>query len=311
MAFHLTPLENLTTEQLVLIAEHRNRNGFHAHYTGGFDASKKFFQFTCPSYMRSGCVVMTLFEYPAPSGLKGGPDEDYPISLGTFTDHEGTSVKLIFRGTDQMKVERRHNGNTMILDSWEGRNSAGLHILHYEIENNSLQMFLDGYSVTPFHTKLAGPDFESYVVLGSDRNLMLAPFVFYESHYTLDNVAPAITIPPFYNPNADFFFPHVNVQVAVGGYVLWYGAWLPGTDVAAQDRNGTRLAGAVQSPQSGEFKLLLKFYKGGCALSNADDARNIPRLWPSFKSINLDQLFINPHPVSFYEFKAVTGYINY
>ncbi|XP_054930529.1 uncharacterized protein [Dermacentor andersoni] len=257
MAFHLTPLENLTTEQLVLIAEHRNRNGFHAHYTGGFDASKKFFQFTCPSYMRSGCVVMTLFEYPAPSGLKGGPDEDYPISLGTFTDHEGTSVKLIFRGTDQMKVERRHNGNTMILDSWEGRNSAGLHILHYEIENNSLQ------------------------------------------------------IPPFYNPNADFFFPHVNVQVAVGGYVLWYGAWLPGTDVAAQDRNGTRLAGAVQSPQSGEFKLLLKFYKGGCALSNADDARNIPRLWPSFKSINLDQLFINPHPVSFYEFKAVTGYINY
>ncbi|XP_065309382.1 uncharacterized protein [Dermacentor albipictus] len=257
MAYHLTPLEDLTAKQLEVIAEQRNRNGFHAYYTGGFDASKKFFQVTCPSYMRTGCIFMTVFEYPAPSGLKGGPDEDYPISLGTFNDHEGTFVKLIFRGTDELKVEQRRNGNTMNIDTWKERTTKGLHVLHFVKKEDQLE------------------------------------------------------IPAFYNPSANFFFPHVNVQVAAGGYVLWYGAWLPGTDVAALGRNGTPLAGAVQSPQVGEFKLLLKFYKDGCTLTNADDTSNVPTLSRSFKSIKMDELFVRPNPVSFYEFKAVTGYINY
>ncbi|XP_065309381.1 uncharacterized protein [Dermacentor albipictus] len=310
MAYHLTPLEDLTAKQLEVIAEQRNRNGFHAYYTGGFDASKKFFQVTCPSYMRTGCIFMTVFEYPAPSGLKGGPDEDYPISLGTFNDHEGTFVKLIFRGTDELKVEQRRNGNTMNIDTWKERTTKGLHVLHFVKKEDQLEMLIDGYS--PIYRKiLVGSDIESHVVLGSHRNLMLAPFVFYESHYTLDDVAPAIKIPAFYNPSANFFFPHVNVQVAAGGYVLWYGAWLPGTDVAALGRNGTPLAGAVQSPQVGEFKLLLKFYKDGCTLTNADDTSNVPTLSRSFKSIKMDELFVRPNPVSFYEFKAVTGYINY
>ncbi|XP_075543513.1 uncharacterized protein LOC142577973 [Dermacentor variabilis] len=257
MAFHLTPLEDFTVNQLRAIAEQRNRNGFHAYYTGGFDASKKFFQVTCPSYMRSGCVFTTVFGYPAPSGRQGGPDEEYPISLGKFNEHERTFVKLFCRGTQQLKVEQRHNGNTMNLSSWTDRTIEGLHVLQFKKEEVNMQ------------------------------------------------------IPAFYNPNADFFFPHVNVRVDMGGYALWYGAWLPGIDVAALDLHGRRLAGAVQSPQLGEFRLLLKFYKDGCTLSNADAKRDALKLYPSFTSINLDQLFVKPNPVSFYEFKVVTGYINY
>lgn len=311
MAFHLIPLQYLTAAQLQVVAEQRNRNGFHAHYTGGFDASRKVFQVTCPSYMRSGCVFTTVFEYPAPSGLQGQPTDHYSISLGKFNQHEETFVKLLFRGKDEVKVEQRHNGNIMALATRNDKAIEGLHVLQFQRENVNLKMYLDGELLIPARSILTDSDTDAHVVLGSDRNLMLAPFVFYESHYTVDNVASAMKVPAFYNPNKNIFFPHLNVEVSVGGYVLWYGAWLPGIDVAAQNNHGTRLAGAVQSPQFGELTLLLKFYKDGCILSNADDTTNIPRLSASFKSISLDELYVKPDPVSFYEFKAVTGYINY
>ncbi|KAL1468870.1 hypothetical protein MTO96_041202 [Rhipicephalus appendiculatus] len=127
----------------------------------------------------------------------------------------------------------------------------------------------------------------------------------------MSDVDSVLKIPAFYNPNVDYFFPHRNLEVTVGGYVLWYASWRPGVDVAAQNYNGDRFAGMVRNPQLGDLMLLLKFYNNGCTLSNANDSSSVPSLMTNLKSIRLDELYVKPNPVSFYEFKAVTGYITY
>ncbi|KAL1467728.1 hypothetical protein MTO96_025959 [Rhipicephalus appendiculatus] len=73
MAFNLLPLDQLSVKQIQMIAAQRPRNGFHAHYTGGFDASKKEFGFITPGYLWHATSITVVFKYPAPSGLKGGP----------------------------------------------------------------------------------------------------------------------------------------------------------------------------------------------------------------------------------------------
>lgn len=311
MAYHLIQLEDLTVAQLQILAEQRNRNGFHAHYTGGFDASKKLFGLACPGYMSSGCVLTTAFRYPGPSGLQGQVNDSYPISLGMYKDYKNTYVKVFFAGKDELKVERRYKGNKSLLTTRRARNVEGFHVLEFQRERLNLKVYLDGELLIPARTITGGADIDAHVVLLSDDKLIYAPFVFYESHYTMDHVGSVINVPAFYNPQKDYFFPHESVEITVGGYVLWYGAWRPGQDVAAQNYNGVRLAGTVRNPQVGDLTLLLKFYKDGCTLSDANDTTKVPSVMPSFKSINLKELYVKPDPASFFEFKAVTGQIKY
>lgn len=311
MAFHMMGLENFTVAQLQIIAEKRNRRGFHVHYTGGLDASRKTFLFYCPGYMINGCSLTTVFQYPAPSGRKGQPNEGYPLYLGQYNDHKDTYVRLSFAGADELAVERRYKGKKSSFATQREQNLEGIHVLEFERDVLNMKLFLDGELLLPARSITDGPDLDAHVVFATSEGTTHSPFVFYETHYTMPDVDRVLKIPAFYNPNADYYFPHKNVEISEGGYVLWYASWTPGTDVSAQNYNGDRFAPAVRNPQLGNLMLLLKIYKSGCTLSNANDYSNVPSPMPNYKRISLDDLFVKPNPVSFYEFKAVTGYMTY
>lgn len=311
MAFHQLVLEDLTVPQLQVVAEQRNGKGFHVHYTGGFDASRKNFRLACPGYLVSGCVLTTVFQYPAPSGLKGQQNDTYPVFLGQYNDFRKTYVKFHFAGKDELKVERRYKGNKSLLLTRRSKNVEGIHVLEFVRELLNLKVYLDGELLLPARTITDGSDIDAHVVLGTEDDLTYCPFVFYESHYTMPNVEAVFKIPAFFNKNLDYCFPHKNLEVAAGGYILWYASWTPGADVAAENYRGDRFAGSVRNPQLGDLRLLLKVYESGCTLSDANDSSSVPSLARNVKSVDLNGVLVRPNPVSFYEFKAVTGQITY
>ncbi|KAL1427706.1 hypothetical protein MTO96_017142 [Rhipicephalus appendiculatus] len=172
MAYHLIVLKDLTVAQLKIIAEQRNRRGFHAHYTGGFDASRKNFNLYCPGYMTNGCSLTTVFH------------DSYPILLGQYNIYRDTYVRLLFAGADELQVQRRYKGNSSHFSTQRSKNLEGIHVLEFKRELLNMKVFLDGDLLLPARSITDGADLDAHVVLCSVENLNYSPFVFYESHYT-------------------------------------------------------------------------------------------------------------------------------
>ncbi|KAH6920061.1 hypothetical protein HPB50_028951 [Hyalomma asiaticum] len=88
------------------------------------------------------------------------------------------------------------------------------------------QVNVDGESVIPAGRITNVADF---TVFFTDSNLDYAPFVFFETHYTMDDVAAIINLPAWYNKNGDYTFGHTGASISAGGYALWNGTWAPKT----------------------------------------------------------------------------------
>lgn len=307
MAFNLLPLDQLSVKTIQMVAAQRGRNGFHAHYTGGFDASQREFGFFTPGYLWHATSITVVFKYPAPSGLKAGPQATYTVSLGQYDKHLVSHLDLTFKGDKEAYVDyylnrRQHSRYDLV-----SRDMNGFHAIRYEVNNNDLQVTVDGEALIPAGAITNVVDF---TVFSTNKSLDYAPFVLFETHYTMDDVAAIIKIPAWYNKGTDFNFTHTNVSITVGGYALWNGTWTPGEKVTAVD-SSTRIGSALEVPQSGKLVALLKFYRTGYSFADAGDSSKTPGLSKTFYSASLSSLYIRPNPLTLVEFRAVTGEINY
>ncbi|KAL1427709.1 hypothetical protein MTO96_017145 [Rhipicephalus appendiculatus] len=307
MAFNLLPLDQLSVKQIQMIAAQRPRNGFHAHYTGGFDASKKEFGFITPGYLWHATSITVVFKYPAPSGLKGGPQATYSIELGQYDKHFQSHVALNFKGDKEAYVEYYLNNRHQSRYDLVRRDMNGFHAVQYEVKNNDLQVTVDGESLIPAGGITNVVDF---TVFYTTSHLDYAPFVLFESHFTMDDVASIIQIPAWYNKGQEYYFPHTNVHITVGGYALWNGTWTPGTKLQAINKS-SRMASEVDVPPSGKVVALVKFYRTGVTFADARDASKTPDMSRRYYSVPLADLYIRPNPLTLVEFRAVTGEIDY
>nr|XP_054930522.1 uncharacterized protein LOC126537929 isoform X1 [Dermacentor andersoni] len=299
MAFSLLPFDQLNVKQLQMVAAQRRRNGFHAYYTGGFDATKKQFGFITPGYLLQGCSITTVFMYPSPGGAAGGSSTTYRTNLGQYNKHLRSSVTLTFEGYTDAYVEYWYENVKQSGYDLSSRDMKGFHVVQYEVNQNGLQVIVDGESVIPPGT-ITGVD--EYTVYYTNSILEFAPFAFFEAHYTMDDVAAIINIPAYYNSDKDFFFHHDNVDISVGGYALWNGTWSPGQDVTVI---GDGLAGDFYVPQTGKLVALVKVYRNGSTFfSDSDDPLTAPTVKASNNCFGLYSLRILPSPHNLVEFKA-------
>ncbi|XP_070392101.1 uncharacterized protein [Dermacentor albipictus] len=203
MAFSLLPFDRLSVKQLHIVAAQRRRNGFHAYYTGGFDATRKQFGFITPGYLLRGCSITTVFLYPSPGATAGGSKTMYATNLGQYSKHLRYLVSLTFKGDTDAYVEYWYANVKQSGYDLSSRDLKGFHVVQYEVNENGLQVIVDGESVIPPGT-ITGVD--EYTVYYTNSTLELAPFAFFESHYTMDDVAAIINasvtdgVPPSASP---------------------------------------------------------------------------------------------------------------
>ncbi|XP_065309386.2 uncharacterized protein [Dermacentor albipictus] len=306
MAFSLLPFDRLSVKQLHIVAAQRRRNGFHAYYTGGFDATRKQFGFITPGYLLRGCSITTVFLYPSPGATAGGSKTMYATNLGQYSKHLRYLVSLTFKGDTDAYVEYWYANVKQSGYDLSSRDLKGFHVVQYEVNENGLQVIVDGESVIPPGT-ITGVD--EYTVYYTNSTLELAPFAFFESHYTMDDVAAIINVPAYYNSSKEFYFDHDNVDISAGGYALWNGTWSPGQDVIV---SGEGLAGKLYVPETGKLVALVKVYRSSATFfSDADNPSKPPTVLASNNSFGLSSLRIQPSPHNLVEFKAVTGEITY
>lgn len=305
MAFSLLPFNRLNVKQVQMVGAQRRRNGFHAYYTGGFDATKKQFGFITPGYLSHGCSITTVFMYPGPSGLPLGSTASYSTNLGQYDKELRSLVALIFEGDNTAYVEHWSDNVKQSAYHLSSRDMKGFHVVQYEVNQSGLQVIVDGESVIPPGTIT---NVAEYTVYYTSSFLDLAPFAFFETHYTMDDVAAIINIPAYYNSTKDYYFRHKHVAISVGGYALWNGTWTPGENVVV---TGPGLAGEVYAPPTGKLVALVKVYSNGVTFTDAQDSSKTPTLSPLTSSIGLSSLYILPSPRNLVEFKAVTGEITY
>ncbi|KAH7969396.1 hypothetical protein HPB52_017676 [Rhipicephalus sanguineus] len=274
---------------------------------GGFDASKREFGFITPGYLWHATSITVVFNYPAPSGLKAGAQATYSIRLGQYDRHLRDFVALTFKGEKEAYVEYIRNNRQQSQFPLVRRDMNGFHVIQFEVNNNDMQVTVDGEPLIPAGDVNNVVDF---TVFYTNSNLDYAPFVLFETHYSMDDVAAIIQIPAWYNKSQEYNFHHTGVSVTVGGYALWNGTWTPGSKVIAVS-SSSGVGGEVEVPQSGKMVALLKFYRNGCTFADARDSSKTPTVSNAFYSVRMAVLYIRPNPQTLVEFRAVTGEINY
>ncbi|XP_065309387.2 uncharacterized protein [Dermacentor albipictus] len=140
MAFSLLPFDRLSVKQLHIVAAQRRRNGFHAYYTGGFDATRKQFGFITPGYLLRGCSITTVFLYPSPGATAGGSKTMYATNLGQYSKHLRYLVSLTFKGDTDAYVEYWYANVKQSGYDLSSRDLKGFHVVQYEVNENGLQV---------------------------------------------------------------------------------------------------------------------------------------------------------------------------
>ncbi|XP_077520286.1 uncharacterized protein LOC144130148 [Amblyomma americanum] len=272
MAFSLSAsLLKCTAAQRDSISEQRIKLGFHCYYTGGLDARKSGIYVILPSLMENGNKLTVFFEFI------GDTSNDAGIYLGRVNQSTVTYAALDF--TDHYAFSVMNQGSsTSVQVNNITTPVQGPHVLQYSAVNNKIQVHLDGALLVPADS-IKDNIWEHIVLslgpapadLPDDKR---GPFVFHELHYTMVDPggsvrrSAAVGIPE-YKPN--FFFSQW-VRLGRGGFILFDGEWVPGSEV-------TVMRGAVTvmkhtAPPERRMTILIKAYLNGISVTYQDGGSN-------------------------------------
>ncbi|XP_037568066.2 uncharacterized protein LOC119448932 [Dermacentor silvarum] len=176
-----------------------------------------------------------------------------------------------------------------------------------------VQVHLDGQLMVPHDTiNNNAPEYVSFYVGNLVRGYTLntkAPVVFHELHYTMDDPGVIVKAAAVRKLPGHFayFFMMQDVLLNVGGFVLFYGQWQPGTNIKLVYSWVT--VATFAAPEDGKEAILVKRYRGSFTAAAVSNSTARPVVVPQAET-SLWRLAISKFEKIF-EYRAVTGEMIY
>ncbi|XP_077490415.1 uncharacterized protein LOC144101217 [Amblyomma americanum] len=297
MAFSVSPLRELSVEQLEVIVGERNKTGMHVYYTGGFDARKRAFSCVPPGKIEEPGALTFFIVNESASGQPAAF-----IRLGVYNHHYARFMEITMSAT-HYGARREINGVNAQFTPLVTTPVKGPHVVQYKRTGGRLEIHLDRQLFVDRDALQSAHDLDNLVVFYTDQGSgQLSPFVFHEAHWTVADVRRAVDSSNYLSKK-DIAFFHDNVSVRVGGYVLYNGKWPAGRQITLWV--GVTSVQSLSPSATEQAMVLLKMYRGGFIYSHVSEVATAT-INTQYTSFKLNELFIT-FPEVLTEYKVVTG----
>ncbi|KAL1426089.1 hypothetical protein MTO96_018563 [Rhipicephalus appendiculatus] len=178
---------------------------------GGYRADKQLFDLTLPGLLEKGCVVTVAFEYV---GDKSQQAVLYLAGVGCFLF--ATKVEWPFT-TRQTVVSQCIGMGEYLKALWYSQQGG---------EPDVLKGLLVTYPTEYLHL-FTGWDQYGYGLV----TIAKVPLLIHEVHFTMDDPGAAVKAAKANPKTANYALFNItqDLPLGVGGFVLFYGEWKPGT----------------------------------------------------------------------------------
>lgn len=290
-------IRELTLAQMDLLVPERQRDGFHTFLTIGQGAEDLELGVFFHTDFVENATFTTLFTYGLHDTFKIDSTEPHRLHLSRKGDVNGTYIELGF--SDQYTLGKKNGSSSPIIPHEMPDIETpvqGTHVLQYKRTLTGIEVRLDGVLLAPdnFFSHPQVEEFQAFIEKKSKSGIA---FLFYETHFTLDNVTAAYgktsSIPD------DFGHFIEPAKFSTGGYAQWSGQWPENTDFIVR-YEGKEVA-RLKVPPTGVLEAILKVYETGLLLKDANPAPGAQLVSTRFPGSGplLMKFLTCTHPTSF------------